>query len=51
MPGNHHSLNPGQHEPYVVYMKQGKILDKYGNIVNKKFPAAHIPLEEFMYRD
>lgn len=51
MPGKPHSPNPNQQTPYVIYMKNGKALDKHGNIVNKKAPEAHIPLDEFTYRD
>ncbi|MBY0530002.1 MAG: hypothetical protein K2P51_07405, partial [Rhabdochlamydiaceae bacterium] len=49
MPGTPHSPYPYQRSPYVTQMKNGNNLDKYGNIVNKKAPEAHIPLEEFVY--
>jgi hypothetical protein len=32
-------------------MKDGQALDKFGNKVNKKAPEAHIPCDEFVYRD
>nr|NGX38496.1 hypothetical protein [Chlamydiota bacterium] len=51
MPGKTHSPNPRQQKPYVVHMKNGKAIDKHGNIVDKRAPEAHIPLEEFVYRD
>jgi len=51
MPGKPHSSNPCQQKPYVTQVKNGQSLDKYGNIVNKKSPDAHIPIDEFMYRN
>jgi len=51
MPGKPHSPNPYQQQPYVIQMKHGQALDKHGNMLNKKEPKAHIPLEEFIYRD
>ncbi len=51
MPGKPHSPNAHQQKPYVVQMKNGKAVDKYGNLVPKESPEAHIPLEEFIYRD
>jgi hypothetical protein len=32
-------------------MKEGKALDKFGNPVAKNTPEAHIPLDEFIYRN
>jgi hypothetical protein len=32
-------------------MKNGKTLDKFGNKVAKNAPEAHIPLDEFVYRN
>ncbi len=49
MPGKPHSLNPSQQQPYVIYRKHGKTLDKLGNIVDPSSPAAHIPFNEFIY--
>jgi tetratricopeptide (TPR) repeat protein len=51
MPGKPHSSNPCQQKPYVSQVKNGQSLDKYGNIVNKKSPEAHIPIDEFVYRE
>jgi hypothetical protein len=52
MPGKPHSPNPYQQKPYVIHMKDGKALDKYGNpVVDISSPEAHIPLEEFIYRE
>ena len=47
MPGKPHSPFPYQQRPYVICIKDGKYYDKFGNIVGKKTPEAHIPLEEF----
>ena len=49
MPGKPHSKNPHQQKPYVVQMKDGKILDSWGNVVLRDSPEAHISLEEFVY--
>ncbi|MCH9621387.1 MAG: hypothetical protein S4CHLAM20_08070 [Chlamydiia bacterium] len=49
MPGKIHSKYRHQRRPYVIHMKHGKTIDKFGNVVNKKTPEAHIPLEEFVY--
>lgn len=51
MPGKPHSPFPYQQKPYVVQMKDGKALDKFGNKVAKNAPEAHIPLDEFVYRN
>jgi hypothetical protein len=51
MPGKPHSPFPHQQNPYVVQMKEGKALDKFGNPVAKSAPEAHIPLDEFIYRN
>jgi tetratricopeptide (TPR) repeat protein len=51
MPGKPHSPNPHQQKPYVVHMRDGKALDKYGYpVIDISAPEAHIPLEEFVYR-
>ena len=34
MPGKPHSKNLNQRTPYVVQMKEGKTLDKFGNVVH-----------------
>lgn len=49
MPGKPHSPNSGQQKPYVIYRKHGKILDKFGNVVEASSTEAHIPLDEFIY--
>ena len=51
MPGKPHSPFLYQQKPYVVQMKEGKALDKFGNKVAKNSPKAHIPLDEFVYRN
>ena len=51
MPGKPHSPFPHQQKPYVLQMKDGKALDKHGNLVSKKNAGAHIPLNEFVYRE
>lgn len=51
MPGKPHSPLPHQQNPYVNQVKDGKALDKFGNIVKADSPEAHIPYEEFVYRD
>ena len=50
VPGKPHSPFPYQQQPYVIQMKDGKALDKFGNKVNKKSPEAHVPIDEFVYR-
>ncbi len=50
MPGKPHSPNPLQQKPYVVHMRDGKALDRYGNLVDLSSSEAHIPLEEYIYR-
>jgi hypothetical protein len=51
MPGKPHSPFPYQQKPYVVQMKDGQALDKFGNRVNKNSPEAHVPYDEFIYRN
>ena len=51
MPGKPHSPSPYQQKPYVCYQKHGNTLDKHGNIVDKEALQAHIPYEEFVYRE
>jgi len=51
MPGKPHSPLPHQQKPYIIYMKNGSAVDIFGNMVNKKSPEAHIPLNEFIYVD
>lgn len=49
MPGKSHNKYPHQQKPYVVQMKDGETLDKFGKAVPRNSPEAHIPLEEFIY--
>ena len=51
MPGKPHSSNPSQQKPYVVQQKSGKAFDKQGDLIQPEKPEAHIPLEEFIYRE
>lgn len=52
MPGKPHSPFPHQQKPYVIHMKDGKCFDKFGNtLLNGEAPEAHIPYNEFVYRD
>ena len=51
MPGKSHSPNPSQQKPYVIQQKSGLAFDKYGNLILPEKSAAHIPLEEFIYRE
>ena len=51
MPGKPHSSLAHQQKPYITHIREGKTLDKFGNIVDSKDPAAHILIEEFIYRD
>jgi tetratricopeptide (TPR) repeat protein len=51
MPGKPHSPLPHQQKPYVIQKADGKALDKLGNPVSPDVPEAHIPLEEFTYRN
>jgi len=52
MPGKPHSPFPYQQNPYVIHMKDGKCIDKFGNnLLNGDAPEAHIPYNEFVYRD
>ena len=50
MPGKLHSSNSFQQKPYVVHMRDGKALDKYGNRVDPSSSEAHIPFDQFTYR-
>lgn len=50
MPGKPHSPFPYQRNPYVIHKRDGKALDKFGNFTSENEPAAHIPMDEFIYR-
>ncbi len=49
MPGKPHSPWPHQQKPYVIQTKNGRILDKAGNVVSRDAPEAHIVIEEFIF--
>lgn len=51
MPGKPHSPFPHQREPYINQRIKGKSVDKHGNIVSNDSAEAHIPLNEFIYRE
>jgi len=51
MPGKPYSPHPCQQKPYITQVKNGDTIDKYGNIVDKQVPEAHIPYEEFVYKE
>ncbi|HPE85499.1 MAG TPA: hypothetical protein PLO43_04910, partial [Chlamydiales bacterium] len=51
MPGKPHSPHPAQQKPYVVQVKNGKAIDIDGKLVGLRDAKAHIPLEEFIYRE
>ena len=51
MPGKPHSHYPCQQEPYVNYRMNGQSIDKFGKKVSNESIEAHIPLEEFIYRN
>jgi len=51
MPGKLHSEYPSQQKPYIIYRKNGQILDKYGNQTLVTLPEAYVSLEDFIYRD
>jgi hypothetical protein len=51
MPGKQHSPYPHQQKPYVVQKKDGKAFDKHGHLVPHESPEAHIPIDEFIYRE
>lgn len=51
MPGKPHSPNPNQQHPYINYRLRGQSVDKFGNLVSNKSPEAHIPLDQFIYRE
>lgn len=51
MHGTPHSPNPCQQKPYVNRRVNGQSVDKSGNIVPHDSPEAHIPIEEFVYKE
>ncbi|MFW0777116.1 MAG: phage minor head protein [Rickettsiales bacterium] len=48
--GNPNSSNPGQRVDNVRWTKDGKSLDKNGNVVPRSSRESHIPFEEFKFR-
>jgi hypothetical protein len=51
MPGKPHIPNLAQQKPYVIHKKDGKAFDKSGNLINQKDLEAHVPIEDFIYRE
>ena len=51
MPGKPHSSFSYQQRPYVNQRINGRSLDKNGKVILNDFPEAHMPLEEFIYRE
>jgi hypothetical protein len=51
MPGKIHSPHPCQRNPYINQRIDGMSLDNFGNIVSNKSPEAHIPINEFIYKE
>ena len=51
MPGKPHSPLPYQRNPYVIYKKNGQTFDNLGNVIDSASPEAHIPIEEFVFKD
>lgn len=50
MPGSSYNPYSIQQKPYVMHMRNGAALDIEGNPVSPKNPAAHIPVESYVYR-
>ena len=48
--GKPDSTNAGQRIDYVRWQRNGKSLDKNGNVVPKNSQEAHIPLEDFKFK-
>lgn len=36
---------------FKFQIRDCKALDKFGNVVDARDPVAHIPIEDFVYRD
>jgi|GEM_PF-741359 len=51
MPGKPYSPCPRQQNPYIVHIKNGMTLDKFGKVVPSDSLEALIPSDEFVYRD
>ena len=51
MPGKPHSPHPYQQNPYVIQMRDGKAYDRHGNLIPHESSEAHIPINNFIYRE
>jgi hypothetical protein len=51
MPGNPDSPNPAQRAPYAKRMKNGVAYDARHRPVDRRSPAAHVPLQDFRFRE
>jgi hypothetical protein len=51
MPGKPYSPWPHQQKPYIIQRIHDKAYDKHGNIVKFNSKEAHIPLEQYIYRE
>ncbi len=51
MPGKPHSSFSYQQKPYINQRIDGQSIDKYGNYVPHNSSNAHIPFDEFIYRE
>jgi YD repeat-containing protein len=49
MQGQPGSPHPNSQNPYVRWQQNGAALDMNGNVVPKKTPDAHIPLDDFKF--
>jgi hypothetical protein len=49
MQGNPKSPYPNSRAPYVRWQRNGQALDRFGNVVPKNSPSAHIPLKDFNF--
>jgi hypothetical protein len=51
MPGEPNSPHPAQQRPYVKRMKDGAAYDAAGQVVDPRSAKAHIPLQDFRFRE
>jgi len=51
MPGKPHSKYSHQRNPYVNHRVNGQSVDKFGNTVANDSIEAHIPINEFIFRE
>jgi tetratricopeptide (TPR) repeat protein len=49
MPGNPHSSNPAQKQPYIIHMRNGRALDSIGNLLDSAHIEAHISPQKYEY--